>query len=108
MVYLRSVRWLLVTVNVVPISPIFVTLMMGGHYVPLKRPFLQESHGITSRKTAFFIQSEVFMGFLDPYRRFLGRHLLQLPCHHHPVGPCYIVYERGPLNLVRIAEELLE
>jgi hypothetical protein len=27
-VFLRSVRWLLVTANVVPSSPIFVTLMM--------------------------------------------------------------------------------
>jgi hypothetical protein len=54
LVFLRSVRRLLVTANVIPSSPILVTLMMES-YVPPKRRFLQEPHGITSRKTPFFI-----------------------------------------------------
>jgi hypothetical protein len=46
------VRHSLVTANVVPISPIFVTLIME---------FLQEPHGVTSQKTPFFKQS-MFLG----------------------------------------------
>jgi uncharacterized repeat protein (TIGR01451 family) len=34
------------------------TLMMGRH-VPPKRRFLQEPHGVTSQKTAFFIITAV-------------------------------------------------
>jgi hypothetical protein len=45
-----SVRRFLVRASVVPSSPILVTLMK----VPPKRLFLQEPHGITSRKTPFF------------------------------------------------------
>jgi hypothetical protein len=45
----RSVRRLLVTANVVPTSPILVSLMMEA----LNR-FLEESHGVTSHKTPFF------------------------------------------------------
>jgi hypothetical protein len=53
-----SVSRLLVTANVVPSSPILITLMMGRH-VPLKRRHLQEPHGVTSQKTAFFIVTDV-------------------------------------------------
>jgi hypothetical protein len=49
------VRQLLVTANVVPSLLILVTLMMR-RYVPLKRLLLQEPHGVTSQKTAFFIK----------------------------------------------------
>jgi hypothetical protein len=41
-VFLRSVRRLLVAASVVPNSPILVTLM-------------KEAHGVTSQKTPFFI-----------------------------------------------------
>jgi hypothetical protein len=51
-VFLRSVHRLLVKANVVPSSPILVTLMMGCD-VPPERRFLQEPHGVTSKKTAF-------------------------------------------------------
>jgi hypothetical protein len=51
--FLRSVRRLLVTANVVPSSPILVTLMMEALRSP-KRRFLLEPHGVTSRKTPFF------------------------------------------------------
>jgi hypothetical protein len=44
-----SVRRLLVTANVVPSSPILVTLMMEA-----KRRFSQESHDVTCHKTTFF------------------------------------------------------
>jgi hypothetical protein len=43
------------TANVVPSSPILVTLMM-------KRRFSQEAHGVTSQKTAFFIYIYVQLG----------------------------------------------
>jgi hypothetical protein len=46
---LSSVRRVLVTANVVPSSPILVTLMTEAIR------FLQEQHGVTSQKTAFFI-----------------------------------------------------
>jgi hypothetical protein len=46
-------RWL-VTAKVVPSSPILVTLMMLVLHPP-KRQFLQEPHGVTSQKMAFFI-----------------------------------------------------
>jgi hypothetical protein len=45
---------LLVTANNVPSSPILVTLMMEV-CVPPKRRFLQEPHGVTSQKMAFFL-----------------------------------------------------
>jgi hypothetical protein len=44
----------LVTANVFPRSPNLVTLMMH-RYVPPKHRFLQEPHGVTSQKMAFFI-----------------------------------------------------
>jgi hypothetical protein len=50
---IRSGRRLLVTDNVVPSSPILVTLMMEACVSP-KRRFLQDSHGVTSQKMAFF------------------------------------------------------
>jgi hypothetical protein len=45
---------MLVIANVVPSSPIIVTLMIEGLLFP-KRRFLQEPHGVTSQKTAFLI-----------------------------------------------------
>jgi hypothetical protein len=51
-VFRCSVRRLIVTANV-PSSPILVTLMMEL-LVPPKCWFLQEPHGVTSQKTAFF------------------------------------------------------
>jgi hypothetical protein len=53
-VFLRSTLRVLVTAHVVPCLLILVTLMMG-RYVPSKRQVLQEPHGVTSQKTAFFI-----------------------------------------------------
>jgi hypothetical protein len=58
LVFLRSLRRLLVTANVVPSSPIFVTLMMEV-LCSLKRRFLQELQGVTFQKTAFFIVTAV-------------------------------------------------
>jgi hypothetical protein len=52
--FLRSVRRLLVTANV----PILVTLMMEAPRSSKSR-FLQEPHGFTSQKTAFFILTAV-------------------------------------------------
>jgi hypothetical protein len=54
LVFLRSVRRLLVAACVVPSSPILVTLLKEVQ-VPPKRRLLQEPHGITSQKTLFFI-----------------------------------------------------
>jgi hypothetical protein len=51
-------RRLLVTANVVPSSPILVSMMME-RYVPQKHRFLQEPHGITSQKTPFLIVTAV-------------------------------------------------
>jgi hypothetical protein len=47
--FLHSVRQLLVTASVVPSSPILVTLMKEAQSPP-KRRFLQEPHGVTSRR----------------------------------------------------------
>jgi hypothetical protein len=58
LVFLRSACRLLVTARVVPSSPILVTLMKEALSSP-KRQFLQESHGVTSQKTAFFIVTAV-------------------------------------------------
>jgi hypothetical protein len=44
---------LLVTANVVPISPILVTVIMETVCLT-KRRLLQEPHEVTSQKTAFF------------------------------------------------------
>jgi hypothetical protein len=52
LVFLRSVRRLLVTARVVPSSPILVTLIEA--LISPKRRFLQEPHGVTSQKTPFF------------------------------------------------------
>jgi hypothetical protein len=48
----------LVTANVVPSSPILVTLMMGA-LRSSKRRLLQEPHGVTSQKMQFFIVTAV-------------------------------------------------
>jgi hypothetical protein len=56
--FLRGVLRLLVTANVVPNSPILVTLMMDAIVSPKSR-FLHEPHGVTSQKTTFFIVNAV-------------------------------------------------
>jgi hypothetical protein len=48
----RTLQRMLVTANVVPISPILVTLMMEELSFSLTR-FLHEPHGVTSQNTAF-------------------------------------------------------
>jgi hypothetical protein len=53
-----SVRQLLVTANVVPISPILVTLMMEALNSSETR-FSEKPHGVTSQKTPFFIVTPV-------------------------------------------------
>jgi hypothetical protein len=52
-VFLHSILWLLVTANVVPSSPIIVTLMMWALH-PSIMQFLQEPHCVTSQKMEFF------------------------------------------------------
>jgi hypothetical protein len=47
-----------VTANVVPSSPILVTLMMEAIHFP-KRRFSQEPRDVTSQKTAFFTVTAV-------------------------------------------------
>jgi hypothetical protein len=47
-----------VTANILPSSPILVTLMMR-RYVPPKRRFLQEPHRVIFQKAAFFIVTAV-------------------------------------------------
>jgi hypothetical protein len=58
-VFLRSMHQLLVIASAVPSSPILVTLRMERYYVPAKRWFLQEPHGVTLQKTAPFIVTVV-------------------------------------------------
>jgi hypothetical protein len=58
LVFLRSVRRLLVTASVVPSSPILITLIRR-RYVPPKCRLIQEPHGVTSQKTPFFIVTAV-------------------------------------------------
>jgi hypothetical protein len=60
---------LLVSANVVPSLPILVTLLMR-RYVPSKRRFLQEPHGVTSQKTAVFIVTAVKTWHLKSVTRF--------------------------------------
>jgi hypothetical protein len=55
LVFLRSVRRLLVATSLVPSSPILVTLMKEALSSP-KRRLLQEPHYVTSQKTPFFSQ----------------------------------------------------
>jgi hypothetical protein len=54
----NSVCLLLVTANVIPSSPILVTLKTEA-LRSSERRFLQEPHGVTSQKTAFFIVTAV-------------------------------------------------
>jgi hypothetical protein len=58
LVFLRSVRLLLVEASVVPSSRILVTLMKEALGSSETR-FLQEQHGLTSQKTPFFIVTAV-------------------------------------------------
>jgi hypothetical protein len=51
--FICSMRWLLVSANVVPSSSILVSWWWRG-YVPPKLQFLQEPHCVTSQKMAFF------------------------------------------------------
>jgi hypothetical protein len=55
-VFFRSVRRLLVAACVVPSSKILVTLMKEALR---SSEMLQESHGVTSQKTPFFIVTAV-------------------------------------------------
>jgi hypothetical protein len=59
LVFLRSVRRLLVAASVVPSTPILVTLMES--LVPPKRRDLREPHGVTSQKTPFFKNCGVYL-----------------------------------------------
>jgi hypothetical protein len=54
-VFLRSVLRLLVTANVVPSSPILLTLIWWKRYIPRKRRFLQEPRTVMTQKTSFFV-----------------------------------------------------
>jgi hypothetical protein len=54
----RCVRRFQITASVVPSSPILVTLMKGA-LSSSERRFLQEPHGVTSQKKAFFIVTAV-------------------------------------------------
>jgi hypothetical protein len=58
LVFLRSVRRLLVTANVVPSTPILVTLMKEA-LSSVETLVLTEPHGVTSQKTQFFIVTVV-------------------------------------------------
>jgi hypothetical protein len=58
LVFLHSVRRLLVTVNVVPSSTTLVTLMKKALSSSETR-FLREPHGVTSQKTPSFIVAAV-------------------------------------------------
>jgi hypothetical protein len=65
-------RRLLFTFTLVPSSPILVTLMMEALH-SLKRRFLQEPHGVTSQKTAFFIVTAVKTQILQSVTLFIPR-----------------------------------
>jgi hypothetical protein len=54
---------LLVTAEVVPGSPILVTLMMEALRFSERR-FLQEPHGVKAQKTVFFIVIAVKISYL--------------------------------------------
>jgi hypothetical protein len=66
----RDGRRLLVTANVVPSSLILVTLMKEALRSSGLR-FLQESHGVTSQKTPFFIATAVKTS--NPTQKYVGR-----------------------------------
>jgi hypothetical protein len=53
-VFLRRMFRILVTANVVPSSPILVTLIMEAIFTS-ETSFIPESYGVTSQKTAVFI-----------------------------------------------------
>jgi hypothetical protein len=61
LVFLRSMYRLLVTVSVVPNSPIHVTLMKEV-LSSSEMSVLQEPHGVTSQKTPFFISLQDYTG----------------------------------------------
>jgi hypothetical protein len=65
-VCLRSVHRLLVTVNVVPPSPILVVLMMEAPNSS-ETSFLKQLHGVTSQKTAFLKFITRFSAYLFFY-----------------------------------------
>jgi hypothetical protein len=58
LVFLRSVRRLLVTASVVRSSPILVTLMKEA-LSSSETSVLTEPHGVTSQKTPFFVNAHV-------------------------------------------------
>jgi hypothetical protein len=70
-VHFRTVLQLLFTPNVVPSSPIPVTLMIEAIRSP-KRRFLQDPHGRTSQKSAFLIITAVKISYnlVEIYQRF--------------------------------------
>jgi hypothetical protein len=60
LVFLRSVRRLLVTASVVPSSPILIILMKEA-LSSSETSVLQEPHGVTSHKTPFFVSLNSFL-----------------------------------------------
>jgi hypothetical protein len=58
LVFLRSVRRLLITASVVPSSPILITLIKEA-LSSSETSVLQEPHGVTSQKTPFFTREAV-------------------------------------------------
>jgi hypothetical protein len=90
--------------NVVPSTPILVTLIMGQNaptkhrflqerHGPPKRRFLQERHGVVSEKTGFFIVTDVKTSNLT-YFDFLH---LKIKLIELPPGKCYVHRARYPL-----------
>jgi hypothetical protein len=71
-VFLHSVRMLLVTASVVPSSPILPP-WWRSRYVPPKRQFLQEPHGVTSQKTPFFKSVRVEVMNIFSFYMFLSK-----------------------------------
>jgi hypothetical protein len=74
-------RTLLVTVNGVPISPTLVTLMMEA-LSSSETSVLQQPHGVTSQKTAFFIVTAVKTSNRTTFDRTARCYTLLVFCIH--------------------------
>jgi hypothetical protein len=95
-----SVRQLLVTANVVPSSPILVTLMMEA-LSSSETSALTEPHGVTSQKTTFFGGGWIYRG---PHIAQYAEAIVSLPgsCEpERPVRPIRLEAGRPPGHQVR-------
>jgi hypothetical protein len=105
MVFLCSVRRLLVAACVVPSLPIFVALMKEAPGSS-ETSVLQEPHGVTTQKTPFFLCQTVFLEIMVLLEACCGLMSWYL-CSVHPAGEWHCFPSFVLLSFIAVSHSLL-